>query len=218
MAGAAAAAATPTATRLRPHCAHVSSDCGWRSRSTIHRSPTPIHRSCGLPSPSCAFPLPIHCSSFAAPIAEGDPWSGHMALPGGRREPGDPDLVATVIREVGEEVGISLGARTTRRRAGRCGPPALDAPAGRRTTPPLFPSCPTFPHAESGSLGSGLGAPRPVAQSADIPIGPNRNVHRAAGLSGVPARQRGGVGDDGADPDRAPRGDSATGILTLGAS
>jgi 8-oxo-dGTP pyrophosphatase MutT (NUDIX family) len=38
----------------------------------------------------------------------GDPWSGHMALPGGRREPGDRDLVATAIRETGEEVGIEL--------------------------------------------------------------------------------------------------------------
>jgi 8-oxo-dGTP pyrophosphatase MutT (NUDIX family) len=38
----------------------------------------------------------------------GDPWSGHMALPGGRRESGDLDLVATVIREIGEEVGIDL--------------------------------------------------------------------------------------------------------------
>ncbi|MEO8089290.1 MAG: CoA pyrophosphatase [Gemmatimonadales bacterium] len=39
---------------------------------------------------------------------QGDPWSGHMALPGGRREPGDPDLLATVIRETREEVGIEL--------------------------------------------------------------------------------------------------------------
>jgi 8-oxo-dGTP pyrophosphatase MutT (NUDIX family) len=38
----------------------------------------------------------------------GDPWSGHMALPGGRREPEDPDLLATVIREAREEVGIDL--------------------------------------------------------------------------------------------------------------
>ena len=38
----------------------------------------------------------------------GDPWSGHIALPGGRREPADPDLVATAIRETGEEVGIAL--------------------------------------------------------------------------------------------------------------
>jgi 8-oxo-dGTP pyrophosphatase MutT (NUDIX family) len=38
----------------------------------------------------------------------GDPWSGHMALPGGRRESGDEDLLATVIREMTEEVGIEL--------------------------------------------------------------------------------------------------------------
>jgi 8-oxo-dGTP pyrophosphatase MutT (NUDIX family) len=38
----------------------------------------------------------------------GDPWSGHMALPGGRRDLEDPDLVATAIRETFEEVGLRL--------------------------------------------------------------------------------------------------------------
>lgn len=38
----------------------------------------------------------------------GDPWSGHMALPGGRREPADQDLVETAIREVLEETGVRL--------------------------------------------------------------------------------------------------------------
>ena len=38
----------------------------------------------------------------------GDPWSGHMALPGGRREPADQDLIATAIRETAEEVGLRL--------------------------------------------------------------------------------------------------------------
>jgi 8-oxo-dGTP pyrophosphatase MutT (NUDIX family) len=38
----------------------------------------------------------------------GDPWSGHMALPGGRREPEDSDLLATAVRETGEEVGLRL--------------------------------------------------------------------------------------------------------------
>lgn len=37
-----------------------------------------------------------------------DPWSGQMALPGGRRERGDPDLVRTAFRETEEEVGIAL--------------------------------------------------------------------------------------------------------------
>jgi 8-oxo-dGTP pyrophosphatase MutT (NUDIX family) len=38
----------------------------------------------------------------------GDPWSGHMALPGGRREPGDASLLDTAIRETREELGLAL--------------------------------------------------------------------------------------------------------------
>ena len=38
----------------------------------------------------------------------GDPWSGQMALPGGRRDSGDQDLLATVARETREEVGVAL--------------------------------------------------------------------------------------------------------------
>jgi len=37
----------------------------------------------------------------------GDPWSGQMALPGGRRE-ADEDLLFTAIRETEEEVGLVL--------------------------------------------------------------------------------------------------------------
>lgn len=40
---------------------------------------------------------------------EGDPWSGHMAFPGGRRDRADSDLVATSLRETREEVGLELG-------------------------------------------------------------------------------------------------------------
>ena len=39
---------------------------------------------------------------------EGDPWSGHMAFPGGRRESRDKDSYATAVRETNEEVGIVL--------------------------------------------------------------------------------------------------------------
>jgi 8-oxo-dGTP pyrophosphatase MutT (NUDIX family) len=37
-----------------------------------------------------------------------DPWSGHMALPGGRHDATDPSLERTAIRETLEEVGIDL--------------------------------------------------------------------------------------------------------------
>jgi 8-oxo-dGTP pyrophosphatase MutT (NUDIX family) len=38
----------------------------------------------------------------------GDPWSGHVALPGGRRAMEDPDLLGTACREAEEEVGVPL--------------------------------------------------------------------------------------------------------------
>ena len=44
---------------------------------------------------------------------EADPWSGHMALPGGRRDPEDASLWETAVRETREEVGVDLS------RAGR---------------------------------------------------------------------------------------------------
>ena len=44
----------------------------------------------------------------------GDPWSGHMALPGGRQQPKDGSLFATAARETLEEVGVDLE---------RCGTP-----------------------------------------------------------------------------------------------
>lgn len=39
---------------------------------------------------------------------DGDPWSGHAALPGGRHEASDPDLATTARRETAEEVGVEL--------------------------------------------------------------------------------------------------------------
>ena len=58
-----------------------------------------------------------------------DPWSGHMAFPGGRAEPGDRDLLATSVRETLEETGIDLnrngahlGALDEVRASGHAGP------------------------------------------------------------------------------------------------
>jgi 8-oxo-dGTP pyrophosphatase MutT (NUDIX family) len=41
---------------------------------------------------------------------EGDPWSGHLAFPGGKREPLDASLLCSSIRETREEVGLTLDA------------------------------------------------------------------------------------------------------------
>ena len=40
----------------------------------------------------------------------GDPWSGHIACPGGRMEPDDRDLAATAVRETREETGVDIQA------------------------------------------------------------------------------------------------------------
>lgn len=40
--------------------------------------------------------------------AEGDPWSGHIAFPGGRMEPADNNLAVTAVRETWEETGIDV--------------------------------------------------------------------------------------------------------------
>ena len=41
-------------------------------------------------------------------VREGDPWSGQIALPGGRRDPEDATLQDTAIRETFEETGLDL--------------------------------------------------------------------------------------------------------------
>jgi 8-oxo-dGTP pyrophosphatase MutT (NUDIX family) len=43
---------------------------------------------------------------------EGDPWSGHIAFPGGREEPEDESLFETALRETFEETGIDLRDRS----------------------------------------------------------------------------------------------------------
>ena len=44
---------------------------------------------------------------------KGDPWSGHMAFPGGRMDPQDRNGYAVALRETQEEVGLDLEATAT---------------------------------------------------------------------------------------------------------
>jgi len=75
---------------------------------------------------------------------EGDPWSGHMALPGGHRDATDADLAATAERETLEEVGLDLAAQGER--LGRLSDyaPIRGAPVAVRPFVYLLPARPTL--------------------------------------------------------------------------
>ncbi len=75
---------------------------------------------------------------------EGDPWSGHMALPGGRAAPGDADAAATAARETLEEVGIDV-------RAGGALLGALDAVLPRSERAPRITVAPFVFAVEAGA-------------------------------------------------------------------
>jgi len=69
----------------------------------------------------------------------GDPWSGHMAFPGGREDPEYENLLATAIRETLEE--LSLDLRRARRLLGQLAPlPAMtrERPVGMTIVPFVF--------------------------------------------------------------------------------
>jgi 8-oxo-dGTP pyrophosphatase MutT (NUDIX family) len=50
----------------------------------------------------------LHILMIKRAEREGDPWSGHMAFPGGRMDPTDAHGYAVAVRETEEEVGLSL--------------------------------------------------------------------------------------------------------------
>lgn len=62
---------------------------------------------------------------------EGDPWSGHIACPGGRMNPSDIDLAHTAMRETLEETGVDL------ERDGRILGPLDDVAPRTPSLPPL---------------------------------------------------------------------------------
>lgn len=67
----------------------------------------------------------------------GDPWSGHISLPGGRYETSDETLLTTAIRETREELGIDL---TSAQFIGALPAvsPFASGPSGMEVTPFVF--------------------------------------------------------------------------------
>ena len=59
----------------------------------------------------------------------GDPWSGHVALPGGRRDPDDEDLLETARRETFEETGLRLAREDHLGRLGEIHPRSKHLPS-----------------------------------------------------------------------------------------
>ena len=53
----------------------------------------------------------LHILMIKRAEREGDPWSGHMAFPGGRMDKADANGYAVAVRETAEEVGLILGAQ-----------------------------------------------------------------------------------------------------------
>lgn len=56
----------------------------------------------------------LHILMIKRAEREGDPWSGHMAFPGGRMDPADAHGYDVALRETREEVGLDLALQ------GRC--------------------------------------------------------------------------------------------------
>jgi len=109
---------------------------------------------------------------------EGDPWSGHMALPGGHREATDADLAATAERETLEEVGLDL--RFQGERLGRLSDrmPARGVPIAVRPFVYLLPERPI------------LSLSAEVRQAVWVPVGPLLEGARRATHSLMRAGQR----------------------------
>lgn len=82
------------------------------------RTPTPAPRD--EPFYEAAVALVLHPGDegletlfIKRATRESDPWSGQIALPGGRRNPDEGSLLLTAVRETLEEIGVDLDATGT---------------------------------------------------------------------------------------------------------
>ncbi len=103
-----------------------------------------LHLAPGAATPAVLF---VKRAEYA-----GDPWSGHVAFPGGRAEPGDATPWDTAARETWEETGIDL-----RRNAHLLG-----------TLDELYPRTPTLPPIIVRPHVVVASAPEPLALSDEL--------------------------------------------------
>jgi 8-oxo-dGTP pyrophosphatase MutT (NUDIX family) len=108
-----------------------------------------------------------------------DPWSGQWSLPGGRRDPGDVDLLHTALRELEEECGIRLRREDVET--------ALPERLARRRVGPFLLVAP-FVFRIPGELATVLD-PSEAAHAQWLPLSWLRdlNRHRLRNVPGIPA-------------------------------
>ncbi len=83
------------------------------ARALATRAPAPAARD--EPFGEAAVALVLHAGAcgletlfIKRATRDDDPWSGQIALPGGRRHVGEPSLADTAMRETLEEIGLDL--------------------------------------------------------------------------------------------------------------
>lgn len=98
---------------MQPDRAHSHPDLERIARALAARAPTPAPRD--EPFHEAAVALVLHPLGdgletlfIKRATHESDPWSGQIALPGGKRHEGEHSLVLTAMRETLEEIGLDL--------------------------------------------------------------------------------------------------------------
>jgi len=92
--------------RVRPHYAHWPESPGLHNDNPL--GATGLDQFFSRPWVQHGDPEVVFIKRAAR---EGDRWTSHVALPGGKRDPEDEDDKAVAIRETSEEIGLDLTSK-----------------------------------------------------------------------------------------------------------